>query len=284
MSTTTTPLRYPGGKTQLTPFVIDVLKANGLCSGEYCEPFAGGAGIACSLLFGGYVTRIHINDLDPSIYAFWWSVLNETDRFCDRIETVSLSVSTWRRQRAIQRTETRDLFALGFSTFFLNRTNRSGIIDAGVIGGLQQNGNYLIDCRFNREELARKVRRIAEHAEQIALTNLDGKELLRRINRRSNVESLLVNIDPPYFLKGRELYKNWYTAKDHALLAGVLEQLRPRWMVTYDDTPETRSLYKQHPCFTHDLYYSAQVKRIGVELLVLDRRLRMPQAYVGAAA
>jgi DNA adenine methylase len=279
MPITLTPLRYPGGKSQLTPFVVELLKANGLLSGEYCEPFAGGAGIACSLLLNGHVTRIHINDLDRSIYAFWWCVLNDTERFCDRIESVKLSIDTWKRQRTIQRTEKRDLFALGFSTFFLNRTNRSGIIDGGVIGGLEQTGDWLIDCRFNREDLARKVRRIAAHGEQIELTNLDGKALLHQLNRRANPESLLVNIDPPYFLKGRELYKNWYGAEDHAALASAVAQIRPRWMVTYDDTPETRSLYSTFRCYNQQLNYSAQVKRVGVELLVLDRRLKLPTTY-----
>ena len=77
------PLRYPGGKSQLAPLVIDLLRSNDLFYGEYIEPFAGGAGIACTLLLDGYVSHIHINDLDRSIYSFWWAILNEPERFCN---------------------------------------------------------------------------------------------------------------------------------------------------------------------------------------------------------
>lgn len=269
------PLRYPGGKSQLAPLVIELMRNNDLFYGEYIEPFAGGAGIACSLLLDGYVSRIHINDLDRSIYSFWWAILNEPERFCKRIESIKVTIEQWRRQKTIQCESNPDTFALGFSTFFLNRTNRSGIITGGVIGGFAQDGEYLLDCRFNKKDLIRKIERIATHRDQICLTNLDARVFLNRINRRK-LDCALVNIDPPYYLKGPELYKNCYGSQDHELLAETVRRVKPYWMVTYDDTPQTRALYKQYPSYTQNLNYSAQVKRIGVELLVLDPRLKAP--------
>lgn len=283
MPATDTPLRYPGGKTQLSPFVIELLRENDLFYGEYIEPFAGGAGIACKLLVDGYVSHVHINDLDRSLYAFWWAVLNETEALCERARTVKITIPEWRRQQEVQRNKKAKLLDLGFSTFFLNRTNRSGIIDGGVIGGVGQEGNYPIDCRFNREDLTRKIVRLAGYKEQITLTNMDARDLLQRLNRRKAARRL-INIDPPYFVMGRELYKSWYRNEDHALLARTVATLKANWMVTYDDTPETRKLYAAHRCFNQQLTYTAQVKRVGVELLVLDPRLKMPDAYRQALA
>ena len=85
-----------------------------------------------------------------------------------------------------------------------------------------------------------------------------------------------MNLDPPYMKKGPDLYQNYYVPEDHADLAKVVRRIKQRWMVTYDDTFETRALYERFPSFTHELNYTTQVKRVGVELLVLDPRLELP--------
>ncbi|MEW2639883.1 DNA adenine methylase, partial [Vibrio cholerae] len=79
MPVTPSPLRYPGGKTAITPMVSDIIGANNLRSAHYVEPYAGGAGLALSLLFNKVVPHIHLNDLDLSIWAFWYSILNHTE-------------------------------------------------------------------------------------------------------------------------------------------------------------------------------------------------------------
>ena len=141
------PLRYPGGKSRITNFVAKLIKDNNITGGCYVEPFAGGAGVALNLLLDGIVDRIFINDKDRSIYAFWDSAINHTERFICRLESVNVTIEEWKKQREIQlNKENANLFDLGFSTFFLNRTNRSGIIMAGVIGGISQTGKWKIDA------------------------------------------------------------------------------------------------------------------------------------------
>lgn len=275
MPITNSPLRYPGGKSQLTPLVVELLRANDLFYGEYAEPFAGGAGIACTLILGGYVSRVHINDLDPAIFAFWWSVVNEPARFCALISSTPVTLDEWRTQKAIQSAADVDLLALGFATFFLNRTNRSGIIKGGVIGGFLQTGAYPIDCRFNKIDLTRKIERIALHAEQISVTNLDALAFLKSLNK-GRQEKMLVNIDPPYYVQGPELYGNWFVEADHKALARAVGDIKSYWMLTYDRTPETEALYRAYPSLSNNLRYTAQVKRAGVELLVIDPRLKLP--------
>lgn len=277
MPITDTPLRYPGGKTQLAPFVLDVMRANDLMQCVYCEPFAGGAGIACRLLLSGSVSEVWINDIDPSIYAFWHSVLNAPDKLCTWIEKTPVTIAEWDRQRIVQQSDAASTFKLGCSTLFLNRTNRSGILKGGVIGGREQLSEYPIDCRFNREDLVRKIQRLALYRDQIRLSCMDAKAFITRTVPRLPDHSL-VNIDPPYFDKGPELYTSFYNAKDHAALSRAVRAIKKPWMLTYDDTPEIRGLYAGLPGLQKELNYTAQVKRIGVELLVMSPQLRWPTA------
>lgn len=276
MPVTDTPLRYPGGKSQLIPFVVEFLRENDLFYGEYAEAFAGGAGIAMTLLLDGYVDRISINDIDPAIYAFWSAVLHQTDELCALVEETPLSIDEWHEQRRVHfEGDTSHTLQLGFSTLYLNRTNRSGILKGGVIGGQSQDGKYKLDCRFNRTDLVRKIRRIARYRTQISLSCLDANDFIRTVIPGTD-ERTLVNLDPPYFGMGPELYTNFYGPEDHKALAESIAEIDRRWMVTYDDAPEIRHLYAHYPSFLYGLNYSAQSKRVGTELLVLDPILRIP--------
>src|ERR1700722_10504273 len=184
MTRLVSPLRYPGGKTALYELVAGILLLNGLERGSYVEPYAGGCGLALSLLFGGHVGDIYVNDLDRSVWSFWYCVLNRTEELIGLVNRTSIDVSEWQRQREIQQQTHVDSLALGFSTFFLNRTSRSGVIKgAGVIGGLSQDGPYKIDCRFNREDLTRRIRRVAKYRGRIHLSNMDAIEFMRRVDR-----------------------------------------------------------------------------------------------------
>lgn len=278
MPTTDTPLRYPGGKTQLTPFVLDVMRANELMHCVYCEPFAGGAGIACRLLLAGAVSEIWINDIDASIYAFWHSVLNAPDKLCSWIQKTPITISEWKKQRALQQDKTASIFQIGCSTLFLNRTNRSGILKGGVIGGQEQVSDYLLDCRFNRVDLIRKIQRLSLYKDQIHLSRLDAELYIKTVVPKLPDHSL-TNIDPPYFGKGPGLYTSFYEPKDHTALSHAVRQIKKPWMLTYDDAPEILDLYAGLPQLLTELNYTAQIKRIGVELLVMSKTLKWPGAF-----
>lgn len=269
------PLRYPGGKTCLTTLITNVLKANKLVRPHYVEPYAGGCGLALSLLYGGYVSDIHINDLDPSIWAFWKSVLDHTEELVELVEKTPISITEWRRQREIQMAmDISDPVLLGFATFFLNRTNRSGIIkSAGVIGGLAQNGNYKMDCRFNRVDLARRIRRVRKYRSRIHLYNLDAIALMDK--SETLPKHTFFYIDPPYFNKGSSLYTSFYDSAEHREVADAIMRLAHPWILTYDNVNEIRKLYKNRRQFVFDIKYSVQIKRTGTEILIASKGLRL---------
>lgn len=249
--------------------MTQLIRVNSLERRPYAEPFAGGCGLALGLLYNGVVSELHLNDLDPAIWAFWHSVIEHTDEFCNLIELTDVTVAEWRRQRCIlDESDIQQPVKLGFAAFFLNRTSRSGIIKgSGVIGGLKQNGNYKIDCRYNKIDLVERVKRVSKYGKRISLTNMDAIDFLDYFDKSAPKRSTLC-IDPPYFNQGSNLYTNFYRAADHAALARRISDLRRPWIVTYDNCPEIAALYHGHMCYEFSVNYSVQTKRRTNELLV----------------
>jgi DNA adenine methylase len=254
-----TPLRYPGGKGKLVAYVKQLLEQNRLLDGEYVEPYAGGAAIALELLFHEYVSRIHINDLSRPIFAFWHSVLYETERLCALVRDTPLTTRAWDAQKRIFSNQADyDDLSLGFAAFFLNRTNRSGILNGGIIGGRDQTGPWKIDARFNREELIYRIQSIAKLSRRISLTKLDALEFLRA-GTSSWPNKTLIYLDPPYYVKGRHLYYDFYQPDDHARVAAFVREhlIHQRWIVSYDNVPAIRGLYRGCQRIVYDIGYSA---------------------------
>ncbi|MCA9732427.1 DNA adenine methylase [candidate division KSB1 bacterium] len=276
MPITQSPLRYPGGKTKLFPFVKEIIELNQLFDGHYVEPYAGGGGLALSLLFSGKTRYIHLNDLDVSIYAFWHSVLYSTEQLCRAIEKVKIDMNEWEKQKVIQNKKSEsDLFELGFSTLFLNRTNRSGIITGGVIGGKNQNGKYKIDARFNKKDLIRKIQIAHFYRHRISISNLDAMDFIKNAGT-SLPNKTLVYLDPPYYDKGQELYQNFYSQQDHDAIANAIPKLKPFWILTYDNIKPIKDLYSQFTLIEYSLSYTAQNRYAGQEIFIADPRLTLP--------
>lgn len=276
MAITPSPLRYPGGKTSILGMVSKIINDNDLSDGDYAEPYAGGAGLALSLLFNDLVNEIHLNDIDRSIWSFWNAVLNNTEAFIDKINHTEITMDEWYQQRHIQQNKDEfNDFELAFSSFFLNRTNRSGIIlKAGVIGGYKQAGDYKLDCRFNKIGLIERIKRIQQYRHRIHLYNYDAIEFIKKTNKFLPENSLYC-IDPPYFAKGSSLYTNFYNPKDHKKVADTILELERPWILTYDNTPEIEKLYPNQPQYRFHLNYSAATKRKGTELLITSQSINI---------
>lgn len=272
------PLRYPGGKANIFPLVSDIITINGLDKCCYAEPFAGGCGLALSLLIEDYVSEIMINDIDYSIWAFWDAVLNNSDALIEKIMQTKVDLENWYKQVEIQKNyEEYSNLEIAFSTFFLNRTNRSGIIKkAGPIGGISQTGNYKIDCRFNKIELSERIKRISKYKDRIYLSNLDALDFIANSTNQDN-NTILFCIDPPYFAKGEGLYTNFYKNEDHANLADFIKKIQSKWIVTYDNVPEISELYKDFRQSNLYINYSLQKKRVGSELLIYSDGIELPK-------
>lgn len=271
------PLRYPGGKALMTNFFINLFRENGLQDIVYAEPYAGGAGAAINLLMQNVVDDIIINDANIGIFSFWNSLINDSENFMQAIADIPVTITEWHRQRAILKTSVEPSFELGVAVFFLSRTNRSGVITGGAIGGAteerQNAAKYKIDCRFNKIELLQRLRAISERRAHIRVSNMDALDFLRTLDN-----NVFVYLDPPYYAKGKCLYMNHYTDDDHTQLANFLQQEAEfQWLLSYDDVPQIRKLYATQDLYRFPLKYTVETKRTGYELLTHSLNLRFPQ-------
>lgn len=271
MPRTSSPLRYPGGKSQLSKFIKNLVNININKNPIYCEPFMGGAGVAIDLLLKNEVDTLILNDYDPAIYSIWNAILTESERLIDKLQTIPLNIDEWNIQQSYYH-KNKDIleydFELGVSAFYLNRTNHSGIIMGGPIGGHNQESIYKLDCRFNKKDLINKIKKISSQRERIRLYNLDAVDLISKVLMNENPKNLFTFFDPPYYKQGQVLYRSSFDEAKHLKLAQGIKKLENyKWIVTYDNVKEIKNIYNDMQIYTYNLRYSAQRVRNEVEIL-----------------
>ena len=270
------PLRYPGGKNKLAKFIAKICIDNNIHN-HYVEPYAGGAAVALYLLMEDKVSKITINDFDRSIYAFWYSVLKNTKKLCDLIEETGITIENWQKAKEVQKNKKNaTLLELGFSTFFLNRTNISGIINAGVIGGIEQKGKYKMNCRFNKKDLINRIKKIAKYKKNITIYNLNAIELIKKIQKKESCLQTIFYFDPPYYLKGSSLYVNYYNHADHEEIARMIKKIKKsEWIISYDNASQIQKIYSWvNRKIEYSVSHTACEAKIGKEVLFFSKNLK----------
>lgn len=276
------PLRYPGGKAPFAPFIAKVMAVNSVEGGHYLEPYAGGAGVALELLFHGHASHIHINDADPAVYAFWIAATQHSRELLALLESTPITIEEWFKWRSILREDCKaTLIEKGFATLFMNRTNRSGILKAGVIGGQGQSGTYKLDARFKKDVIAARIKEIAKRANDISVYCDDSLRLLSQCSEFLPKKSLIY-LDPPYYVKGKGLYRNYYEHDDHVAIAKTLQRKRFNWswVVSYDNTEEICAMYQLSQSLSYGLNYTAQRRYVGSEVMFFSQNLVIPDEEI----
>jgi DNA adenine methylase len=265
------PLRYPGGKSKIYSKVKNLIETNSLGNKTYVEPFAGGFGIGISLLYENTIQNAVLNDFDSHIYNFWYSVLHHTNELIQRVKNAPITLEERKKQKAIYNDGFSDVVSDGFAALFLNRVNFSGIIKGGPIGGLSQSGVYKIDCRFNKDEISKRIETIALLQDRIELYNYDATELIT-VHLRDRICTSFFNIDPPYVKKGHRLYDNYFKEEDHKNLEKVITKYlnQTQWIVTYDDCDLIREIYKQYYMTQYSILHNAGGSVQGQELVITN--------------
>ncbi|MDD5680199.1 MAG: DNA adenine methylase [Candidatus Omnitrophica bacterium] len=269
------PLRYPGGKTRLSCLLEKVIKKNFPKNVKITliEPYAGGAGASLKLLLSGKVDKIIINDMDRSIFSFWKIVVSDTDFLINKIKNTNININEWRKQKKIYSNPLSATKELAFATLFLNRTNRSGIIEGGPIGGMDQSGSWNVGARFTKDTIIKRLEKIKEFKDKIKVKNIDGITLLKQLEQNKKRNTYFVLLDPPYYQKGKSLYLNHYVDKDHKKLSKLLEKSPLKWVMTYDDVSYIQNLYNNFKKRNFVVNHSAFEARRGKEILIFSNNV-----------
>lgn len=270
MGKTLSPLRYPGGKSQIYRKIRDLMVVNGFNNRTYVEPFAGGFGVGIALLENNIIGQAIINDFDSHIYHFWDAVLNKTEDLIELVRVTPITLDERLRQKEIYSNAESPPLLDGFSTLFLNRVNYSGVLFAGPLGGNNQASAYPIDCRFNKGNIIERIQAVADLKDSIHLYHADACALIATLCAQYSNDDLFFYIDPPYVLKGKSLYNEYYTETDHRNLERVIHeslQMVP-WIVTYDDCDLVREIYQNYLIQEYEMFHSAHNRARGCELVI----------------
>ena len=271
--TVLSPLRYPGGKRRLVPYLAALLTENNLQPGLFAEPYAGGASVSLELLSLDLVKRVVIGDADPMVNAFWETVMTDVDWLCEEVESIALDVATWERMKE---TRFRARRKLALACLYLNRTSFNGALHwrAGPIGGKAQESDYDIGCRFPRERLISRLQKCAEMADRIDVAPAqNAMTTVRQVRERARREdaSVFFYLDPPFWAKSNYLYRHAFTEIEHERLADQLQWIQDPFVLSYDPAPEIVELYTGHSAgkvAEIELLYSGSSRSAGAEILI----------------
>ncbi len=279
------PLRYPGGKALLANYISDVLESHLLTGCSFYETYLGGAAVSLDLLGKGSIANAVWVERDPLVYAFWHSVLNDPEGLSAAINDLDITIDTWEafqhyRDVLSPNDVSFSLLELGVAGLFFNRTNFSGILGAGPIGGRNQSSKYGIDCRFNKNRIIEQIWSVSEYSDLIELHYGDAIEFMLRNAETISTGFNFVYIDPPYYTQGKKLYRYFYEDKDHLALANFIGEQGYPWLISYDDHPRIRELYGQNEIQPIYLDYKVKSSRRAKELLISNIEIP-PPVYLG---
>lgn len=264
------PLRYPGAKSKLVPYIQKLIEVEDLKGCTLYEPYAGSAAVSFSLLANGTISKAVINELDPLIYCFWVSVMEHTDGLIQLIQSTDITLENWNefsKYRDAHYISNKSILEIGFAGLFLNRTSFSGILKAGPLGGHKQTSSYAIDCRFNKKRIIKSIQELADFKNKVEIYNMDAIEFLKVKTRYKRNRKTFVYIDPPYYEKGPSLYRYYYEKDMHKSLAKFIKTKSYPWLISYDNSKEIKKLYQRSQQQHIYLDYSVNTHTQGTELL-----------------
>lgn len=233
------PFRYPGGKTWLIPTVRQWLKQDSKTVKELIEPFAGGGIVSLTAGFEKLATQITMVELDEEIAAVWKVIFSEQNSWLSN-KIISFDL-TYENVKSELENKNKSLNDIAFCTILKNRVFHGGIIAKGA--GMLKNGENGkgIHSRWYAKTLQDRINSINYIKEKIRFVQGDAYEVI--VNNLNNPDAYFF-IDPPYTIAGKRLYT--YFDVNHERLFELTSNIKGKFMLTYDDTPEIRELSEKY--------------------------------------
>lgn len=233
------PLSYVGGKRTLANQIIAIFPKHT----TYIEVFAGGA----QVLFHKTPSRVEIlNDLDSEITNFF--------RVCQQhheelIRYLRFMVVSRRWHELLKLTDPATLSDVQRAGRYLYLLKNSF---ASLPRRLSYKCHVVQPPGFNPERMPELIEETHKRLARVQIESLPYERMLKKFDR---AESLFY-LDPPYF--DRYLYRFNLEKEDFVKMAELLGNLRGKFVLSLNDLPEVRSLFKPFKFRSVDLHYTAQ--------------------------
>lgn len=278
MTTITSVLRYPGGKSKALKFILpNILKCK---FKEFREPFVGGGSVFIAVKQKTKKNvKFKINDLNKDVFCFWEVLKNQGYLFYNEVSRVKTEEKNGKelfyRLKALDSNELSS-FDRAIKFFVLNRITFSG--------GFESSG-YSEESFHKRftPSMIEKLLPLHDLIQKVEITNKDYFSLLQQDNKDA-----FIFLDPPYYYSTEsKLYgKNgiFHTTFDHKKFAQNMKYLSKKnsykWLITYDDSPKIRELFDFAYC-TKNIHFqygvnnktNGEKSKVGNELIISNFEL-----------
>jgi DNA adenine methylase len=244
--------RYPGGKSKLRNSISEHLNvyANKLDL-EYREPFFGGGSVGLKFISDNpQWKKVWINDKDLGVANLWTSVIRFPNELKKMVQDFKPSIEIFDKYKlellsnSTVSQNASEIVLHGFKKLAIHQISYSGLgtKSGGPLGGREQKSKYKIDCRWSPDYICKKIDKLHNQFSKLEIkhqscTSFDFEDLV------NSTENSFIYLDPPYYIKGNELYQFGFTKEDHKKMADVLKYTNHPWILSYDDCPEVRRLY-----------------------------------------
>lgn len=268
MRTLLSPLRYPGGKNRVAKMLVELFPS----FSEYREPFVGGGSVFLRTKSFVSPRKCWINDLNGDLYCFWDSAKNSIDELVSKINDLKEKFDGNGRQLYTflkHEYDPQTPLEVAVRFFILNRITYSGLTDSGGYS------NESFAKRFTLSSII-KLSEVSDLLQGVKITNRDYSELLSMQGK-----DVFLFLDPPYYSPRKsKLYGvngSLHTDFDHSRFLKDLSSCKHNWLVTYDDHPFIRELFKDYYVHGWSLQYGmSQSKgsaKIGKEIIITNYKI-----------
>ena len=249
----TGPLPYIGGKNRLASKIIALLPEHT----TYVEAFAGGA----QVLFHKPPSNVEVlNDLDFDVVNFFRVCQWHYEELIRYLRYCLVSRKLHELHVKSDPATLTDIQRAG-RFFYLQKNSFGGLV-------LKQKFHYGVTqpSNYNTERIPQIIERAHRRLARVQIESLPYEQILRRYDRPTT----LFYLDPPYWR--RRLYRHNFTDEDFGELERRLHNLQGKFLLSLDDHPEVRRLFRSWRLLPVDIAYTAQ-RRVGKrygELLITN--------------
>lgn len=156
-----------------------------------------------------------------------------------------------------------------------------GTVAGGPMGGLSQNSDYKVDCRWSPNYIKSKIKKYHKLLSQKNIryqtcSDYDWTSILADCNRFSEENKdykCFIYLDPPYYEKGPEPYQFYFTEQEHEVLSKCLKEVKHPWLLSYDNVKEIRDFYSWANIKEVKINYTINKSRNNTELLISNTDL-----------